>query len=614
MIFTKTKFLEYSRCPKYKFLAKTKDSFFDKDISYEKYLKEEENLKLKELLSSMIDVSTDGTVIDKTIKNDKQLEAMLNYYKDVELEAAKIASKTFKGNVFFAKETKDQKCFDYDYKGIKFLCYTDIYNEVCDAINIIEIKATTSKKYLELESGYPKKKKYKIFQKNNNIYTLREELNEDISKMMPLKNYFNERNKLLDRFGLGNYIYDLAFQRFVIDNYFKEKKQNKKIHYYLGVLNDQYTFDGFYEEEKPVYRTDKFGNEVITFFDCDLLTLEMQPKILADIDILLGEEQQNYPLGVYCGYKKTNECPFFKTVCGNKIPKTNSVLNYVNNGFGFVTPDKKRLKGLDLINNGYYDMLDIDESWITKENHFIQRNCYQNHCQYINKKKIKTALESLEYPIYHLDFETFPCPLPRFKNEHPYTQSPFLFSLHIEKAPGVCDEKKDHVVFLAKTMNDEREDLIKCLLKNVDVNKGTLFAQNVSFEKGRIKELAAAFPKYADDLMKLYNRGFDLLWIINNNKQFYLEKGFNEHDVETFNFYDERLSGSFSIKKTLPLFSDLSYQSLEVKNGTEAVICYANYPVMNKDELKETYKNLKIYCSQDTWAMVLVLNGLRKLV
>ena len=38
-------------------------------------------------------------------------------------------------------------------------------------------------------------------------------------------------------------------------------------------------------------------------------------------------------------------------------------------------------------------------------------------------------------------------------------------------------------------MQDEREELIRCLLKNVDVHKGTLFAQNVAFEKGRIKEL-----------------------------------------------------------------------------------------------------------------------------
>ncbi len=320
------------------------------------------------------------------------------------------------------------------------------------------------------------------------------------------------------------------------------------------------------------------------------------------------------PLGSACGYKKVNGCKFFKTVCGKELPSTNSVLNYVNNGFGFVFENGKRLKGLELINAGYYDMLDIDEKWITKENHKIQRECYQNHTQYVNKEKIKVALDSLEYPIYHLDFETFPCPLPRFRGEHPYTQSPFEFSLHIETKPGVCDIEKDHVVFLAKTMNDEREELIKCLLEHVDVHKGTLFAQNVSFEKGRIKELASIFPKYQKDLMCLYNRSFDLLWIINNRKEFYQEKGFKGKDLETFNFYDERLSGSFSIKKTLPVFSSLSYKDLDVKNGTEAIIVYANYNRMSKEEFDKNYQALITYCTQDTWSMVLILQALRALI
>ena len=53
---------------------------------------------------------------------------------------------------------------------------------------------------------------------------------------------------------------------------------------------------------------------------------------------------------------------------------------------------------------------------------------------------------NLEYPIYHLDFETFPCPIPRFFGEKPYTQSCFEFSLHIEKEEGICDIEKDNYI------------------------------------------------------------------------------------------------------------------------------------------------------------------------
>lgn len=618
MALTKTKFLEYTRCPRYIFLEKVKKSFLDEIPSFEEYFIEEKKSNLKELMDAMIEVDEEGNFVDKTLEVDKKLEAMLDYYKDVELEAGKIVSQMFKGTTLYSDDTMNQKSFSFVYHGIPLLCYVDIYNENAKEITIVEVKATTSKKYLELSSGYPKKWKHSIFKKKGNIYFFKDELGVDIEKEMPLKNYEREKAKLKERFGLGKYFWDLAFQRFVIENAFKEQQKEVSIHYYLGVLNDAYTFQGKYENGKPLYEKDEKGEELITFFQADELTKELQKDIQNSLDELIKRMKEPSdvlcPLGNACGYKKVNGCKFFKSVCGKDIPSTNSVLNYVNNGFGFAFEDGKRLKGLELINAGYSDMLDIDEKLITKENHKIQRVCYQNHTQYVNREKIKVALDSLEYPIYHLDFETFPCPLPRFRGEHPYTQSPFEFSLHIEMKPGECDIEKNHVVFLAKTMGDEREELIKCLLEHVDVHKGTLFAQNVAFEKGRIKELASIFPKYKDDLMCLYNRSFDLLWIINNHKEFYQEKGFKDRDLETFNFYDERLSGSFSIKKTLPVFSSLSYKDLDVKNGTEAIIIYANYNRMNKDEFERNYQALIKYCTQDTWSMVLILNALRTLI
>ena len=73
------------------------------------------------------------------------------------------------------------------------------------------------------------------------------------------------------------------------------------------------------------------------------------------------------------------------------------------------------------------------------------------------------------------------------------------------------------------------------------------------------------------------------------------------------------MSGSYSIKKTLPVFSDLSYSDLTVKNGTEAIVAYANYNNMTKEEFNLYYEALKIYCQQDTWAMVVILDALRKI-
>ncbi len=621
MAISKTRFLNYSRCPRYVALEGVKKEALSGELSYALYKEEEYQNEISELYQAMIDVDEDDHVVDKTEVVNRQLEAMLPYYKRVEFEAGKIVSRMFGGTTIYAQETQDQVKYEFCLGGIRYLCYVDVYNESAGDIHIVEVKATTSKKYTDLASGYRKGKKHSIFKKKNNLYRLKGEISGyPLESEMPLESYERERQKLFDRYKVGEYIHDLAVQRFFIESEYKLKHQEDKLskfHYYLAVLNQNYIFDGTYEDNEPVYH-EYHGEELITLFQLDQVTLEYLPLIEKENEGILkaiaNMDTKPCLLGVSCGYKAQNCCKYFQSVCGKCIPLKNSSLSYVNNPFGFVTDEGKRLKGLELINAGYLHLLDIPERWITKKNHKIQRECVVSHRPFIQKEKIKKALACLEYPIYHLDFETFPCPLPRFKGEWPYIQSPFEFSLHIESSPGVCDQYKDNIVFLARTKKDEREDLIRELLKHIDPDQGTLLAQNVAFEKGRIKELAMIFPEYKESLMKIYNRGFDLLWLLNNNKELYEKLGFHGEDLETFNFYDENLSGSFSIKKTLPVFSKLSYKDLVVQNGTDAIVCYANYDKMSTEERKEKQEALRIYCAQDTWAMVEILNALRKIV
>ena len=623
MAITKTNFINFTRCPRYAGLEEVKKEKLEADISLEKYKEEEKEERLKEIADGMFEIDEEsGEEIDLVDKVDRQLEAMMDYYKIVEIEAGRISEKTFGGNSVYAEKTKDQECFDFSMHGIRYMCYVDIYNENNQGINIIEVKATTSKKYMDMVGNHPKCEKYSVWERINNINYLKGELEGyNIESEMPLKKYEEKRSKLFDRYRLGRYVYDLAIQRYFIEHEFQSthtEEKLKNIHYYLGVLNAEYIFDGTYEEGHPIYNPDEKENELITFFDMTKITEEYQKFIDADREklerYLQDLDVSPCPLGDHCGYKKSGGCKYFSPICGRKIPLKNSSLNYMNNAQGFVQEDGTRIKGLDLINEGYINMLDIPESWITKRKHVLQRECLEFDREYVDKEKIADGIKLLKYPIYHLDFETMPCPVPRFKGEWPYIQSPFEFSLHIEREPGVCDKEKDNIVFLAKTHNDEREEMIKLMLEYMNPNEGTLFAQNVGFEKGRIKELAKMFPKYHDDLMKLYDRGFDLLWLVNTNSKLYEELGYDKERARTFNFYDKRLSGSFSIKKTLPVFSDLKYDNLVVKNGTEAIVEYANYEKMSKEEYALKYQALIIYCQQDTWAMVEILNALRKLV
>lgn len=620
MAITKTNFINFTRCPRYLNLDRIKKEGLANFLSFDEYQAEEEKEKVKEILGSMYEIDEEDNEIDLIDIDNPQLKAMLPYYKKTEDVAGKYIEKKFPGFTVYNEATFKQKEFAFTHNDIKYQCFLDIYNESTNEINVVEVKATTSNKYKKLGST-EKFKDRSIFDVKDNIMFLKDEINGcDIESEFKINDFNKYKEKLFDRYDeCGKYIYDIAIQRFFIEKWYQENNIIiPKINYYLAVLNHQYVFDGTYINGEAVYNQDINGHDIIILIDVSKLTRDYQEKMAMDM-LKLESYLDTYgvdavPLGRYCEFKKQTQCKFFHKVCGKNIPKENSSLNYLNNGQGFKDEAGNRHKGLELINEGYLQMLDIPEAWINSSNHHIQRDALRFNQPYIDKEKIKIMLNNLAYPIYHLDFETFPCPLPRYKGEKCYTQSPFEFSLHIETSPGICDKEKDNYVFLASSHEDEREDLVKKLCELIPGDKGTLFAQNVSFERGRIKELADIFPTYREQLLKIVNNYFDLIYLLKTKKDFFMELGYDEETAKKVNFYDQKMSGSYSIKKTLPIFSNLNYADLEIHNGVEALVEYANYDSMNEEEFNLKYEALKEYCKQDTWAMVEILNGLRELV
>ena len=607
MAITKTKFINYSRCPRYVALDDLKKEKLDSMISIEDYKKEEETEHIIELLCNMFD-DNGNDLID--VKNE-YLETMMPYYNKVEILAGELAPKYFKGSFRFSKSTYNQESFDAIINNIRYLCYVDIYNKNENNINIIEVKATTTKKYLDLGN-----KDNSIFKKGNDgIYYLLEDLNLNIEDFMPLKVYERNRAKLLDRYtASGHYIYDVAVQRFIIENDLRSHNENKNVKYYLAVLNSDYVFDGKYENGEPIYNTIN-GEDIIAYIDVTSITKDLLDKVYLDsqrikkyIDELDGSRVN---LGKYCEYKNTVSCKFCK-ICFNVLPEKHSILNYIDNHHGF-KDGKLKYDTYDLINSGKVGMLDIPDNILNREKNRIQKECVVSGKSYINKKKIRDGLKQITYPLYHLDFETFPCPLPRYKGERPYTQSVFQFSLHVEEKPGKCDLEKNHYGYLAPDHLDHRLDLVKYMCELIPSDKMVL-VYNDSFEKTRLKELAYIFPEYKDKLFKIRNNVFDLMNIVKTKSSLYESLGYSKEEAKMFNYYHPDMDGSFSIKKVLPLFSNLTYKGMEVGNGVEAMITYASFPKLLPLDYKHKYQKLVEYCRQDTYAMFAVLDGLRKTV
>lgn len=607
MAITKTKFINYLRCPRYVALDNLNENELESDVSLTQYREEEQEEKLKELYGMMYDDSGNDIL---TVK-DEQLEVMLPYYNEIEVLAGNVASKYFPGTFKFAYNTKDQESFDCKINGIRYLCYVDIYNEVDDYFNIIEVKATTSKKFLDM--GYTENKEFQsLFENINGIYHVSSNLSEKGLKI---------KQKLFDRFDKsGHYVYDLAVQRYIIENDLKQNNQESKIDkikYYLAVLNKDYVFEGKFEGVKPIYDEDANGNEIITFFDLTDITKEYMDLISLDrakVERYIRELDASYvPINYYCEKKKTTKCKYVP-ICWKNIPNKNSIFNYLDAHHGFKDDEGHKHDCYELVSDGIINLVDMPDNYLEREKNIIQKQVTKTHIPYFNKEKIKAGIAQITYPIYHLDFESFPCPLPRFRGEKCYSQSVFQFSLHIEKEEGVCDKINDHYGYLAVNTDDHRLELVEEMIKYIKLDKGTILVYNDSFEKTRLKELSEIFPQYKKELLRMRDMVFDLMNITKTRSSLYEELGFNKEEASLFNYYHEDMTGSFSIKKILPLFSNLTYKGMEIANGVEALVTYAKFPKMTQVEYEYKYQKLVEYCRQDTWAMVEILKGLRKSV
>jgi len=586
--------MEYIRCPRYAALNKIHKEK-DLDLGKEKYY---------DLLSSLnmeID-EEEFDNIDLACTTSEHLEVMMPYFNKIELLLGEKVESYFGGDSVYSDEYGKQKLFTRDYKGNELFCYVDIFNK-SKKTNIIEVKATTTNKFMKL--GYKEDGvENSIFEKDdNNILKLKEFSDPSF---LENKKYIKARGKLFDRFSpVGAYVYDLAFQRFVIE----DEIQNAD--YYLGVINHEYIFDGKYENDEP-----RYDNSIGALIDLTEITRIMQDKIRIDIDKVLSyienDKLKRIKLGQYCQNKKMREC-VYKKYCFDLLPEKNNILMYLHNHCGFVDGDGEKHDRYDLIAEGKVGMLDIGQDMLTRKTNKIQRQVIKSGEPYYNLKKIKDGIAQLKYPIYHLDFESFPCPLPRFKGERAYTQSLFQFSLHIEKEPGICDKEKDHFEFLANSHEDSRKDLMEKMCESIKDDNGSVLVYNKSFEKSRLKELAIYYPEHSEKLENIIGRLFDLLDIVKTNTKFYQSIGYSETEAKELNFYHEDLSGSYSIKKVLPIFSNLSYKGMDVGNGMEAVYTYASFPKLTEELFNKRYNALIEYCKQDTWAMVKVLDSLRKL-
>ena len=217
----------------------------------------------------------------------------------------------------------------------------------------------------------------------------------------------------------------------------------------------------------------------------------------------------------------------------------------------------------------------------------------------IDVDAIRDIMNTLKYPLYFIDYETFQQAIPEYKGTKPYQQLPFQYSLHIIKEKGAPIEHKE---FLAEIDDKDfirhfAENMIKDMPEN-----GSVIIYNKSFEPARNNEIATMYPDLKNEMDRINGNIVDFLEPFKQRK-----------------YYTKEMHGSASIKAVLPaLYPDdpeLDYHNLPVvHNGGEASEAFLSLKGKSKEEQEKIRHGLLVYCELDTYAMVKLWERFKEII
>lgn len=356
------------------------------------------------------------------------------------------------------------------------------------------------------------------------------------------------------------YIMDAAVQYYVLRNSGLDIKDVSIIY-----MNNQYVRQG----ELDIH-------QLFTIDSVLDLVEELQDMIPERIStfkkLLKSKSIPDIKIGPHCN--DPYPCSFLG-YCWKDIPEY-SVFNISG-----LKSDKK----FELFNSGIVHIESIPDDFKLSDNQRLQVDVHKNKKTAIDKAGLKEFMDSVEYPLYFMDFETFMPAVPLYDNSRPYQQIPFQYALYYQKNKK---SELEFFEFLGRPEADARVPFVESLLNNTK-RKGDIIVYNKSFEITRLKEIARDFPDYADDIEERIDRIKDLM--LPFQKKYY---------------YKPEMMGSYSIKNVLPaLVPELSYDGMTVADGGMAMIAYESLLYeTDPDKINAIRKNLLEYCRMDTYAMV----------
>jgi len=210
----------------------------------------------------------------------------------------------------------------------------------------------------------------------------------------------------------------------------------------------------------------------------------------------------------------------------------------------------------------------------------------------IDHAAIDKTIDTLTFPLCFYDYETVSTPIPLFDGYRPWQQIVVQYSMHIVHQDGTIQHKQS----IIQPWDTTNARVIADFVRDIGTGYGTYIVWNKSFENGRNSDIGSLHPEYAELFASINEHTFDLMDIFKNNLYFHPDFG-----------------GSASIKKVLPVLTDISYKDLAVGDGgiaTDLLQKIISWK-LDSDVIEKTIADLCTYCTQDTWAMVEIWRKIR---
>lgn len=374
------------------------------------------------------------------------------------------------------------------------------------------------------------------------------------------------------------YLDDASYQYFVLSNLGLNVKKVCIVY-----INKQYVRDKELEIEK-LFNIQDITDIAKLKQDEIKKNIEMVNKYMDEYN---GDNEPNTDIGMYCF--NPYECEFWK-YCTRNLPKPNvfDIGGGMHKSKKFEKYYEGKISFRDLQNE------DLNPKFLEQINFELN-----NLKPKIEKEAIKGIMDSLKYPLYFIDYETYQLAIPEVEGTKPYQQLPFQYSLHIIKEKGAPIEHKE---FLAEIDDpDHIRHFAESMIKDMPEN-GSVIIYNKAFEPVRNNEIARMYPDLKDELERINSNIIDFMEPFKQRK-----------------YYTKEMHGSASIKAVLPALypndPELDYHNLPVvHNGGEASEAFLSLRNMSKEEQKEIRHGLLVYCELDTYAMVKIWEKLNEIV